>query len=293
MLMKMHAFMRTICGRTIQRRLETATDEITLEDCHLPGFGKYMYYLFAPTFIYRDNYPRTNAVRWKFVGARFLEAVAITFLLSFIFELQIKPYFRDFGKMDLPAGSFVGRMFAMLVPSTIILLAGFYFLLHAWLNFTAELLRFGDRLYYRDWWNSGNYDGYFRNWNIVVSDWFYEYVYKEIGIHFCKGSKNFAMMMVYLISALLHEYVLIFALQIFFPVMFVMFFGLATLFIYLTRHVSQKVGNMFLWFTILYGNALMITLYCMEFYTSRNCPKESYDSWSDILVPHLWSCYIK
>jgi len=44
----------------------------------------------------------------------------------------------------------------------------FYAMFHSWLNFTAELLRFGDRLFYKDWWNAETLDMYWRNWNLPV-----------------------------------------------------------------------------------------------------------------------------
>jgi diacylglycerol O-acyltransferase-1 len=31
-------------------------------------------------------------------------------------------------------------------------LLGFYSLFHLWLNILAELLKFGDREFYKDWW---------------------------------------------------------------------------------------------------------------------------------------------
>jgi hypothetical protein len=34
-------------------------------------------------------------------------------------------------------------------------------------NITAELLRFGDRVFYRDWWNSVNIREYWNRWNQV------------------------------------------------------------------------------------------------------------------------------
>lgn len=39
-------------------------------------------------------------------------------------------------------------MFACVLPGVISFLCGFYCLLHAWLNAFAEMLKFGDRLFY-------------------------------------------------------------------------------------------------------------------------------------------------
>lgn len=57
---------------------------------------------------------------------------------------------------------------------------GFFAVLHCWLNAWAEMLTFGDRLFYKDWWNSTNFSGYYRMWNIVVHDWLFSYVYQDV-----------------------------------------------------------------------------------------------------------------
>ena len=57
---------------------------------------------------------------------------------------------------------------------------GFFAILHSWLNAFAEMLRFADRLFYKDWWNSSSFANYYRTWNVVVHDWLYSYVYKEM-----------------------------------------------------------------------------------------------------------------
>ena len=40
------------------------------------------------------------------------------------------------------------------IPNLYIWLLMFYCFFHLWLNILAELLRFGDRAFYKDWWNA-------------------------------------------------------------------------------------------------------------------------------------------
>ena len=35
-------------------------------------------------------------------------------------------------------------------------------------------------LFTQDWWNSSNFAGYYRTWNVVVHDWLYSYIYKDV-----------------------------------------------------------------------------------------------------------------
>lgn len=294
MLMKMHSFVRTICGRVLKGKEKSDnSDETRSAVIDMPGFQKYLYFLFAPTLLYRDNYPRTSVIRWKFAFGRFFEVVAVAFLYSYIYEHHIVTHFGSFGIEEINAASLTVKLFGMLMPCIILYLCGFYMILHSWLNFAAELLRFGDRMFYRDWWTANNYEAYYRTWNVVVHDWLYEYIYKDIYTYVFRRSKFASSLAVFIISALFHEYILGYALQVFFPVIFVFFGFIGVLMIFITRFVPKNVGNIMIWFSLIYGNCMMICLYSMEYFTSKNCPKDSYESWSDILVPHLWSCYNK
>lgn len=48
----------------------------------------------------------------------------------------------------------------------------FYIYFHLYLNLFAEILRFGDRVFYRDWWNSSNVSSYWRLWNMPGEEQF-------------------------------------------------------------------------------------------------------------------------
>ena len=52
------------------------------------------------------------------------------------------------------------RLLKLSIPNTYIWLFGFYWYFHLWLNLCAELTRFGDRLFYKDWWNAKTIDRY-------------------------------------------------------------------------------------------------------------------------------------
>ncbi|EDV92909.1 sterol O-acyltransferase 1 [Drosophila grimshawi] len=292
LLMKMHAFVRYNAERVLLGKQKTDDDDLQhpARSPYVPPLHCYVYFLFAPTLIYRDSYPRTSHIRWKFALCRLLEIVAIAFLYAFIHERHIHEHFGKIGKESLGAPQLIVKFFGMILPSAVIFLCGFYMILHSWLNFTSELLRFGDRMFYKDWWTSHTYDSYYRNWNVVVHDWLYEYVYRDVYRHIFKGSKLAASLLVFMISALVHEQVLGFALQVFFPVMFVLFGGVGVALVFLMRRAPKKLGNILLWFSLISGNGMLISLYAMEYYAKRNCQLEMV-SWSDYLTPAIWRCY--
>jgi len=45
------------------------------------------------------------------------------------------------------------RILKLAVPNLFVWILGFYAFFHLYLNILAELLRFDDRLFYKDWWN--------------------------------------------------------------------------------------------------------------------------------------------
>lgn len=294
LLMKMHAFVRYNAERVLLGKLKTDEGEEQTTPAgrpYVPPLHCYVYFLFAPTLIYRDSYPRTAHIRWKFALSRLLEIVAVAFLYAFIHERHINEHFGQFGKEPLGAPQLIVKLFGMMLPSAVIFLCGFYMILHSWLNFTSELLRFGDRMFYKDWWTSHTYDSYYRNWNVVVHDWLYEYVYRDVYTHIFKGSKVAASLLVFMISALVHEQVLGFALQVFFPVMFVFFGVVGVALVFLMRSAPKTLGNIFLWFSLILGNGMLISLYAMEYFAKRNCDHLTYETWADCLTPAIWRCY--
>lgn len=290
MVMKMHAFVRTNGGRILDGKLkvdpeETASNELV----RYPSLSQFTYYFFAPTFIYQDSYPRTSRIDWSFAIARLLEVVGVMFFMANIHERYIEPNFQNFGKEQITPGDLVVKLFSMILPGFLIFLSGFYCVLHAWLNFTAEVLRFSDRMYYKDWWTAHNYDSFYRNWNVVVHDWLYEYIYKDMFHYVFRGSKTASSITVFLVSAIIHEYILSIGLRFFLPVMFSFFGVLGVIVVFLTRKVNRTAGNLFLWFSLSLGNGLMVSLYAMESYARDNCPVNN-DSWLNYFIPVILTC---
>ena len=77
----------------------------------------------------------------------------------------------------------------------------------------------------QDWWNSFSYAAYYRMWNVVVHDWLFAYIYKDTLLIFGDDKKAIASVLVFALSAVAHEYILILAFGFFFPLLFFMFGG--------------------------------------------------------------------
>uniref|UniRef100_A0A182FW57 O-acyltransferase n=2 Tax=Anopheles albimanus TaxID=7167 RepID=A0A182FW57_ANOAL len=291
-LMKAHAFIRSTAPRVLVADGKKKPDsKPTNPDAHrpLPAFSKYVYFLFAPTLVYRDEYPRTKQIRWRIVARHALEVVGVIFYISFILERFLAPLFEKFGHAKISSGSFVLSLFGSIMPGSLSFLCAFYSLLHAWMNGMAELLRFADRMFYRDWWNESTFAGYIRSWNVVVHDWLYTYVYKDCVENVFRNCRPLATVAVFTVSSVFHELILAFSFRFFYPVMFVQFEFMGLLMMFLTRGMGKDIGNVLLWLMLSIGNGLHLSLYNMEYYARRNCPGIG-DSVVDYLVPVSWSC---
>lgn len=222
--------------------------------------------------VYRDEYPRTKVIRWKVVFNKYAEVAAVIFYMSFIFEQFMYPKYQSFGQsQEIHIGQLVLSIFTSTMPGLLAFLCGFYCILHSWMNAAAEILRFSDRMFYKDWWNSTSFAVYYRTWNIIVHDWLYLYVYKDFYEHVLGQSRLACQFTVFTISALFHEYILAFSFRFCYPVMFLMFEGFGVLLLFVTKKEHKALGNIFMWLSLALGMGIMLSLYHMEFYARKNC----------------------
>lgn len=254
----------------------------------LPTFKHYIYFLFAPTLVYRDHYPRTKTIRWAFVLFHFLEVAAIILYNSFLWERFILPYWSDYGRQSkVEAGLVVRGMFACVLPGFISFLCGFYCVLHAWLNAFAEMLKFGDRLFYEEWWTTSRFSHYYRAWNRVVHSWLRDHIYKPLAP---RAGRAISTFIVFFVSAVAHEIILALSFGFFYPVLLMEFGVFGLLMLPLTASSGRRFPNAFnliMWLSFFFGNGLLWSLYSMEYFARKNCPPSQSDSF---FIPKSWSC---
>ncbi|XP_044734056.1 sterol O-acyltransferase 1-like [Chrysoperla carnea] len=290
-MMKCHAFVRSNITRVLNHN-DSLKPQTGVQNQILPGFSKYLYFLFAPTLIYQDSYPRTKEIRWGFLLWNVFETIMVLFLLSNLTERFIFNVFDDYGTVHYETKKLLFKIIGLTCPALFIYFSGFYLFLHSWHNAWAEGLRFADRLFYKDWWNATNFSEYFRKWNIIVHDWLYNYVYKDLHENFGRNNKLFPFLSVFIISSIFHEYIVAMSIGFFYPVMFFFFAGIGLFAIFITKQlekITKNAGNMFMWTGLSFGNGLMIAFYSMEFFARRNCDYQN-DSMFASIIPHSWVC---
>nr|XP_010348164.1 sterol O-acyltransferase 2 isoform X2 [Saimiri boliviensis boliviensis] len=214
-LMKSYSFLREAVPGTLRSRGG--------EGIQAASFSSYLYFLFCPTLLYRETYPRTPYVRWNYVAKNFAQALGCVLYACFILGRLCVPVFANMSREPFSTRALVLSILHATLPGIFMLLLIFFAFLHCWLNAFAEMLRFGDRMFYRDWWNSTSFSNYYRTWNVVVHDWLYSYVYQD-GLRLLGGrARRVAMLGVFLVSAVAHEYIFCFVLGFFYPVMLILF----------------------------------------------------------------------
>lgn len=256
-----------------------------------PPVKHYFYYLFAPTLIYRDSYPRTEKIHWRNVLTNFLKFAAVIFITYCVFmrfnvdifkKTGLKPFNRSEASLVFAGSMAVGAIMMFLM---------FYGLLHCWLNAFAEMLRFGDRQFYQDWWNSTSFSQYYRRWNNVVYDWLHAYIYMDSQKLGC--SRSLSMVLVFVVSALVHEYIIFVGLGFFFPALLVVYTTIGVFVVFLTKQRTAQFWNTFMWGMLFCGWGVLVTCYSAEWYARINCPKEQVSTY-DLIYPRSWdpSCHI-
>ena len=112
------------------------------------------YFIMAPTLCYELNFPRCIKIRKRFLAKRMLEFLFLSQVIGALVQQWIMPLLRNtvepFSQSEWSV--IVERCLKLAIPNHLIWLMFFYVYFHSGLNVLAELLCFGDRLFYRDWW---------------------------------------------------------------------------------------------------------------------------------------------
>ncbi|XP_051884698.1 diacylglycerol O-acyltransferase 1-like [Pristis pectinata] len=223
----------------------TYPDNLTVRDLY--------YFLLAPTLCYQMNFPRSAKIR-------------IRFLLRRLFEMWVLPVTRNsmlpFVEMKLTI--IIHQLLLIAIPNHFMWLIFFHGFFHSTLNFVAELMRFGDRRFYRDWWNSETLTYFWSNSNIIFHKWCMRHVYRplvEKGYSKWEGQAS-----VFILSALYHEYLLAAPLHMIrFWLFLGMMFQVPTAWI-LSKYLRGLYGNAIVWICIILGPPLIVHMYIHDYY---------------------------
>ncbi|XP_078256668.1 diacylglycerol O-acyltransferase 1-like [Rhinoraja longicauda] len=235
----------------------TYPDNLTVRDIY--------YFLFAPTLCYQMNFPRSAKVRIRFLLRRLSEMFFLIHLFVGLLQQWVLPVTRHqmmpFGEMKLSV--MIHQLFLIAIPNHFMWLIFFHGFFHSTLNLLAEVMRFGDRRFYRDWWNSETLIYFWSNSNIIFHNWCMRHIYRplvENGYSKWEGQAS-----VFLISTLYHEYLLAAPLGMFRFWMFLeMILQVPTAWI-LNKYLRGLYGNAVVWICIILGPPLIVHMYIHDY----------------------------
>jgi len=163
------------------------------------------YFWWAPTLVYQPAYPRTDKIRWGFVFKRLAELAGLSIVIWIASAQYAAPLLQNsLDKMlTLNFTSIVERVMKLSTISVFCWLCGFFALFQSALNALAEIMRFGDREFYGDWWNVSSIRTYWTTWNKPVTNFMRRHIYTPLvgrGV-----PPAVAQVIVFLFSGILHE----------------------------------------------------------------------------------------
>jgi len=215
-------------------------------------------YQLIPTLVYDLEYPRTKRIRPFYVFEKTVATFGTFTLLYSVTEVFILP------KIHQP--SFFRALLDLALPFMVAYLLLFYIIFECICNGFAELSRFADRQFYEDWWNSTSWDEFSRKWNRPVHQFLLRHVYTST-MRSYKLSKTSAMFITFLLSAAVHELVMVVVTQ---KIRMYLFMGqliqiplIAVGRIPAIRR-NKILGNIFFWLSLFSGFPLLCVLYVLH-----------------------------
>ena len=221
-----------------------------------------------PTLIYQIEYPRTEKIRWSYVGEKLCAIFGIILLMIVIAQNYMYPLaIKALELRTLPLNERILHyplLLLNIMPSFLLIyILVWYLIWDAILNCIAELSKFGDRDFYGDWWNCVSWDQFAREWNIPVHKFLLRHVYHS-SISALRLSKTSATIFTFLLSSIVHEmamYVLFHKMRGY--LLLLQMFQLPLVAISKTKYLKERrtLGNIIFWIGIASGPSVMCTLY--------------------------------
>jgi len=229
-------------------------DNISLNDI--------FYFVMAPTLVYEECFPRTKTIRFKVLLYMILELLAATFILIFLVEQYILPLVEHSMEplRDGDLWRIFERLLKLTVPNIAVWVIGFYIFFHLTLNIIAELLKFGDRLFYLDWWNCTDLSYFWRTWNLPVHKWCVLHVYLPLVNN--GFSASFASFAVFFVSAVFHELIVSIPFQTVKAWAFTaMMVQMPMSFLTKKFFKGKQIGNVVFWASFMFGQSNCVLMY--------------------------------
>lgn len=211
----------------------------------------FIYYLLAPTISYKIEYKRRSKTSYKRVLSLFLRFLGSSFLLVFLIDQLAEPSIdevqRSTGLCEL-----IESFLTLSICTTLIFLIFFYLFFCCLVEIFADITMFGDSEFYGKWWNARTVKEFWCTWNRTAHLWFRRQVFiPMIKLGFSRRVSNVTC---FVVSGLMHEYVVGVSTKAFRGWMFLGFLAQALL-----METTDRIALLF----PKYGNFMFWCLFCV------------------------------
>ena len=155
---------------------------------------------------YALHYPRTKRIRKGWLLRRVVEMVSISIIVVSMAQQWVLPTVHNAKFDELDVVHIAERVMKLAIPNMYVWLIGFYGFFHLYLNILSEITYFGDRLFYKDWWNSRSLDYFWSHWNLPVHHFMKRHIY--VPLRKRGWSSVSVILLIFFISGVGHEIVL-------------------------------------------------------------------------------------
>jgi len=277
------------------------------------SFSHFVYFLFAPTAVYRPSYPTRKASRNYGLISRYSFLCFTLFCISLKIVENTGIPLRKIGVNPLPFTGLARQIYWSFLTAFIINVIMSFGFQHLWSNIFAEVLGFGDRAFYSSWYRQHEQRRYLSRWNSIVQDWLFEYVNQPVRRRCGKRAGAVAVMFV---SGLIHDYIAALTVGVLTPLHT---FGFV-FFVLFSRNrsgdqvdegvvedvnnedrrptarrknsIGQEVANItkyMLLTGLVIGQGFMLFIYFLEYYSRQNC-LSSFSHVADYFIPRFPWC---
>uniref|UniRef100_A0A668SAN4 diacylglycerol O-acyltransferase n=1 Tax=Oreochromis aureus TaxID=47969 RepID=A0A668SAN4_OREAU len=240
---------------------------------------KLYYFLLAPTLCFQRGFPCSPKVRINKLLHRLLEMVVVVQIMVGIVQ-QVQQITEV---LSLLYSSLVSLL---LCAPTHFLWLLFFFLTHSYLNFCAELLRFGDRHFYGDWWNATTLIAFWKNWNIPFQRWCHRYYQHFLVCVLECLTWGFFAYMFFFLCIKRHIYTRLVERNVSpshaeFCRLWI-FLMMLLVAVFLQNYFQGNYGNGLVWLFLLLGPPLAVTTYFHDHYVSLHINRQHRPSQSPL-----------
>ena len=221
-----------------------------------------LYFSLVPTLVYQLWYPRTDRINKQRALRLWIELTFLSLFQQYWMNQHIIPIMKtsteafQTGTLAEKAETFLDAINIYLINLVVTAYCNF----HVLPNFISELLRFGNRDFYRDWWNSTDLQDFWNRWSLPVHQWCVRHIYGPLQR---RGySKVVAASGVFLFSGAMHEYLNCVPMG-FVSYYYILCFGVQPLFIWMNKEfgvrfqrlhfLSVSLGSLSMGFGLAYG----------------------------------------